>query len=152
SSVLQALARRMPSIAHRLQDSTTEDVALDAIAVGDNVVGFPHETCPLDGRVTGGHGVMDESYLTGEPYAMPKAPGSEVFSGAVNGERSMVWRASVAAVDSRSARIMNVMRDSEQRRPQLRRLGDVLGARYTPVALLLAAGARGWSGSPPPLP
>jgi len=148
SSVLQALARRMPSIAHRLQDSRTEDVALDAIAVGDAIVVFPHEICPVDGVVTDGHGVMDESYLTGEPYAMPKAPGSEVFSGAVNGERAIVLRATRAAVDSRYARIMNVMRDSEQRRPRLRRLGDVLGARYTPVALLLAAAAWAWSGSP----
>jgi len=148
SSVLQALARRMPSIAHRQQDSRTEDIALDAVAVGDTIVVFPHEICPVDGVVTGGHGVMDESYLTGEPYAMPKAPGSEVFSGAVNGERAIVLRATRAAVDSRYARIMNVMRDSEQRRPQLRRLGDVLGARYTPVALFLAAAAWGWSGSP----
>jgi len=148
SSVLQALARRMPSIAHRVQDARTEDVALDLIAVGDTVVVFPHEICPVDGVVTGGHGVMDESYLTGEPYAMPKAPGSEVFSGAVNGEQAIVLRATRAAVDSRYARIMNVMRDSEQRRPEMRRLGDVLGARYTPVALLLATAAWAWSGSP----
>ena len=29
---------------------------------------FPHEICPVDGTVLEGHGVMDESYLTGEPY------------------------------------------------------------------------------------
>jgi len=148
SSVLQALARRMPSIAHRAGASTTEDVPLDAIAIGDVVVVFPHEICPVDGLVIHGHGVMDESYLTGEPFTMPKAPGSEVFSGAVNGERAITIRATRAAVDSRYARIMHVMRDSEQRRPRLRRLGDVLGARYTPLALLIAVAAWLWSGSP----
>ena len=66
---------------------------------------------------------------------MPKAPGSEVFSGAINGERALTLRATRLAVDSRYARIMSVMRDSEQRRPQLRRLGDQLGAWYTPIAL-----------------
>ena len=69
---------------------------------------------------------------------MPKAPGSEVFSGAINGESALTLRASRLAVDSRYARIMNVMRDSEQQRPQLRRLGDQLGAWYTPLALGLA--------------
>ena len=40
------------------------------------------------------------------------------------------------------------MRDSEQRRPQLRRLGDQLGAWYTPLALGLAVAAWVWSGDP----
>ena len=71
---------------------------------------------------------MDESYLTGEPFVMPKAPGSQVFSGAINGESALTLRATRLAIDSRYARIMTVMHDSEQRRPQLRRLGDQLGA------------------------
>ena len=50
--------------------------------IGDELIVYPHEICPVDGVVIEGHGVMDESYLTGEPFMMPKAPGSEVFSGA----------------------------------------------------------------------
>src|SRR5204862_3831653 len=42
------------------------------------------------------------------------------------------------AVDSRYAKIMQVMRASEQGRPRLRRLGDQLGAIYTPVAVTVA--------------
>ena len=75
SSVLDALARRMPSVAHRRVDGHVVDVALDGIRVDDHVVIFPHEICPVDGTVIEGHGVMDESYLTGEPFLMPKAPG-----------------------------------------------------------------------------
>ena len=123
-----------------------EDVGLDGVRVGDHVDVFPHEICPVDGVVLDGHGVMDESYLTGEPFMMPKAPGSEVFSGAINGENALTVRAIRLTVDSRYARIMNVLRDSEQRRPQLRRLGDELGAWYTPIALALATAAWLWSG------
>ena len=148
SSVLQALARRMPSVAHRRDDGHVHDVALDAVRVGDHLVVFPHEISPVDGVVVEGHGVMDESYLTGEPYLMPKAPGSDVFSGAINGEHALTIRAVRLAVDSRYARIMHVMRDSEQRRPRLRRLGDQLGAWYTPLAVAIAAIAWAWSGDP----
>ena len=42
SSVLAALARRMPSIAHRKRATDVEDVALAEIAVGDIVVIYPH--------------------------------------------------------------------------------------------------------------
>jgi P-type E1-E2 ATPase len=148
SSVLQALARRMPMLAHRRVNHQVAEVALDDVRVGDELIVYPHEICPVDGLIVEGHGVMDESYLTGEPFLMPKAPGSEVFSGAINGENALTLRASRAAVDSRYARIMHVMRDSEQRRPQLRRLGDELGAWYTPIALGLAIGAWAWSGEP----
>jgi len=79
---------------------------------------------------------------------MAKAPGSEVFSGAINGDSALTLTASRLAVDSRYARIMNVMRDSEQRRPQLRRLGDQLGAWYTPIALVIAIAAWWWSRDP----
>jgi heavy metal translocating P-type ATPase len=148
SAVLQALARRMPLVAHRRIEGRVTEVALDSVHVGDDVIVFPHEICPVDGVVTDGSGVMDESYLTGEPFMMPKAPGAEVFSGAINGETALTVRASRLAVDSRYARIMDVMRDSESRRPQLQRLGDQLGAWYTPLALGLAIAAWVASGDP----
>jgi heavy metal translocating P-type ATPase len=148
SSVLAALARRMPSAAHRKQGGQVTDVALDAVAVGDTLVVFPHEICPVDGTVIDGHGSMDESYLTGEPFQMSKAPGVTVLSGAINGDTALTIRADRLAVDSRYARIMQVMRASEQSRPRLRRLGDQLGALYTPVAVAVALAA--WAVSTDP--
>jgi heavy metal translocating P-type ATPase len=148
SSVLRALAKRMPSLAHRQRAGHLADVALDQVAIGDTLLVFPHEICPVDGTVLEGRGVMDESYLTGEPYMMSKAPGSEVLSGAINGDAVLTIRADKLAVDSRYAKIMQVMRASEQRRPRLRRLADQLGAYYTPLAVAIALLAWAVSGLP----
>src|SRR5262249_52377022 len=98
-----------------------------------------HEICPVDGVVVEGKGVMDESYLTGEPFEISKTPGSEVLSGAINGDVALTVRARKRAVDSRYAKIMQVMEQTQQKRPHLRRIGDQLGAWYTPVALAIAA-------------
>jgi len=138
SFALEALARRLPSIAHRKLGVRVADLPLADVAVGDALVVFPHETCPVDGVVIDGRSTMNESYLTGEPFLLPKAPGSAVLSGAINGEGALTIRAEQTAVDSRYAKIMQVMRESEQRRPQLRRLGDQIGAVYTPLALAIA--------------
>ena len=148
SSVLAALAKRVPSIAHRRQGVSFEDVALDQVAVGDLLEILPHEVCPVDGTVVEGRGVMDESYLTGEPYQISKTPGVSVISGALNGETSLTIRADRLAVDSRYAKIMEVMRDSEEKRPKMCRLADQLGAVYTPVAVALAVLAWIISGDP----
>jgi heavy metal translocating P-type ATPase len=139
SSVLDALARRMPNVAHRKEAAGLVDVKLADIRIGDELTVLPHEICPVDGTVLEGHGVMDEAYLTGEPYEISKTPGSMVISGAINGEKMLVIRAERLAEDSRYARIMKVMQQTEQQRPKLRRLGDQLGAWYTPIALGVAA-------------
>jgi heavy metal translocating P-type ATPase len=123
------------------------DVALDAIRVGDVLEVLPHETCPVDGVVVEGHGSMDEAYLTGEPYRVSKSVGSEVLSGAINGPSALSIRATRLPIDSRYSRIMRVMQESQQRRPHLRRLGDQLGALYTPLAVGLALAAWVFSGS-----
>lgn len=146
SSVLEALARRMPQRAHVKRGEEIVDVAVAEIAVGELVSVFPHEISPVDGLVVEGHGIMDESFLTGEPYMISKAPGAEVISGAVNGERALTIRATRKSVDSRYAKISRVMEETARSRVRLRRLGETLGAWYTPIALLVAALAWGISG------
>jgi len=146
SAVLLALARRMPQIAHRDSIAGVKDIELNEVRVGDGLIVYPHEICPVDGVVLLGHGAMDESYLTGEPYRMSKAPGAVVLSGAINGDTALRIRSTRLPADSRYARIMRVMEKAQQTRPQLRRLGDRLGAYYTPVALAMAFAAWFLSG------
>lgn len=146
SFALQALASRLPALAHCHRNGEWQDLPLAELQVGDELRVLPHEACPVDGVVLEGRSSMDESYLTGEPYVLPKAPGSAVLSGAINGDGALIVRAEQRAVDSRYAKIMQVMRNAEQRRPRLRRLGDQLGALYTPLALLIAGLAWWLSG------
>nr|WP_179210099.1 heavy metal translocating P-type ATPase [Crenothrix polyspora] len=146
SSVLEALASRMPSIAHRTSADTLIDISTEQVVIGDTLLIMPHELCPVDGTVLEGSSTMDESYLTGEPYMMSKVSGSTVMSGAINGDSALTIRADKLAVDSRYAKIMEVMHSSEQYRPNIRRLGDKLGAVYTPLAIIIAVIAWSVSG------
>jgi len=147
SSVLDALAQRMPRTAHRVLGEGTEDVPADEIRPGDQLMIFPHEACPVDGVVVSGQGTMNEAYLTGEPYLLAKLPGSAVLSGAMNGDSALTIRASKPAVDSRYAQIMKVVQETEENQPAMRRLAERLGAWYTPLALAMAGAAWAWSGS-----
>jgi heavy metal translocating P-type ATPase len=146
SSVLEALAKRMPSVAHRKSGDQLVDITTEQVNIGDTLLILPHEICPVDGTVLEGSSTMDESYLTGEPYMMSKVSGSQVMSGAINGDSALTIRADKLAVDSRYAKIMEVMKSSEQYRPNIRRLGDQLGALYTPLAVIIALSAWTISG------
>ncbi|MFI5104212.1 MAG: heavy metal translocating P-type ATPase [Terriglobales bacterium] len=148
SSVLGALARRMPTIAHIVDGSSFRDVAVAEVRPGDPLLVLPHEICPVDGEVLEGYSRMDESFLTGEPFEMSKAPGAGVISGAVNGEAVLKVRATRLPEDSRYARILRVVKESEQHQPRIRRIGDRLGAWYTPLALAIAGLGWALSGNP----
>jgi heavy metal translocating P-type ATPase len=149
SAVLDALAKRSPTLAHRrLADGSLEEIGVVDVEVDDVLVLLPHEICPVDAVVIEGRGAMDESYLTGEPYVVPKVPGSAVLSGAINSTQMLVLRAGKRAQDSRYAQIVGVLERAEGQKPPMRRLADRLGAGYTVIALALAI--TGWvvSGDP----
>lgn len=145
SSVLSVLANRMPQAAHKAGE-VIADVAVDTIRVGDELLIYPHEICPVDGQVVRGQGSMDESYLTGEPFLIEKAPGSTVLSGAINGNVALTIRATKIASDSRYAKIVEVLHASEEDRPEIQRLGDRLGSWYTPIAIVIALASWLFSG------
>lgn len=142
SAVLAALAKRLPSVAHKHTGSEIIDISLEEVQVGDHLTVFPHEICPADGVIVEGRGTMDESYLTGEPYLISKTVGAAVLSGALNGESAFIISATRLPKDSRYARIMQVMREAEMKRPRLRRIADRLGAWYTVLAIAIAI--AGW--------
>lgn len=148
SSVLSALASRMPSIAHRINGNDTVSIPVNEICIGDRLIVFPHEICPVDGTVESGTGTMDESFLTGEPFRIRKTSGSQVISGALNEDAVLTIVADKLPVDSRYARIMQVMRKAEENPPAIHRLADRLGGAYTPIAVFIAL--AGWllSGQP----
>ena len=145
SRVLDALAERNPSVAHRQVDHRLIDVPLADVQPGDRLVVLPHEICPVDGTVHAGFSTMDESLISGEPYHVRKTVGVAVISGARNGDAALTIVATSRPADSRFARIIALVRDAELRRPALRRLADRLGAWYTPLALAVAGAA--WAGS-----
>lgn len=148
AAVLRALAKRAPTTAHVRINEEIKDIVIGEIKIGDEVLVFPHEVCPVDGHVIEGQGAMDESFLTGEPFHVSKVPGSSVFSGTINATSILKIEVERLPVDSRYAKIMKVMEEAELRRPRFRRIGDRLGAWYTVVALIIAA--IGWfiSGDP----
>lgn len=146
SFVLRSLVARMPSIAHRKRNNQIDDIPLLDVQVDDLLVIYPHETCPADGVVVEGHGSMDESYLTGEPYQIAKTPGAFVLSGAINGETLLLIKTTKRTPDSRYSAIVKVLEEAEQKRPSLRRLGDQIGAVFAPTALIFALAAWYFSG------
>lgn len=110
----------------------------DAVPAGALFRIEPGERAALDGMVEEGAGAMDESMITGESMPAAKEMGSRVFAGALALESTLVVRATAAACDSMSARIIRAVEEAEQKKAPLQRFVDKFASRYTPTVFALA--------------
>ncbi|MGF1627910.1 MAG: heavy metal translocating P-type ATPase [Kiloniellaceae bacterium] len=155
---LEALgrARAMRSLAPMLAaESATAVVVEDGrdsvrpvqqIAAGTVVRLRPGERVAVDAVVIEGHSTCDESVLTGQPEARPKAPGSEVYAGSLNGNGQLLVRATATGAHTAWGRHARFVREALGRRSLAGELADHAAAIFVPVVVLLAgASVLYWS-------
>ena len=108
-------------------------------APGDFVLVRSGERIPADGVIDSGVSTVDESSVTGEPLPQDKAPGDEVFSGTLNGNALLRIRVARSGANTTLARVIELVKEAQQRRSPVERLPDRYAKFFLP-ALLLAAG------------
>jgi Cu+-exporting ATPase len=139
-AALRALLELAPPTARRLRaDDEEEDVALEAVTVGDRLRVRPGEVVPVDGLVIDGQSAVDESMLTGEPLPVPKAPGDPVTGATHNGPGTLVMRAERVGAETLLARIVQRVAEAQRSRAPVQRLADQVASIFVPVVLGAAA-------------
>ena len=93
SGAIRALLGLAPKTARRIGEHGDEDVAIDAIAIGDRLRVRPGEKIPVDGVVTEGSSFVDESMVTGESMPVSKGEGARAIGGTVNQSGGLIVRA-----------------------------------------------------------
>jgi Cu+-exporting ATPase len=138
SGAIRALLGLAPKTARRVTAQGDEDVAIDAIAVGDLLRVRPGEKMPVDGIVTEGRAVVDESMVTGESMPVSKAEGDVVIGGTVNQSGGLVMRAQKIGRDTMLARIVDQVAKAQRSRAPIQRLADQVAGWFVPAVIAAA--------------
>jgi Cu+-exporting ATPase len=139
SLAIRQLLGLAPKTARRVRaDGTDEDVALDAILVGDHVRVRPGEKVPVDGRIVDGRSTFDESMLTGEPLPVDKGPGDRVVGATLNQTGSVVVVAERVGAGSLLSQIVTLVAQAQRSRAPLQRLADVASKWFVPAVVMIA--------------
>jgi Cu+-exporting ATPase len=139
ASALRALAGLQPRSARLERGGSDVDVPIEQVQSGDIVLVRPGERIPVDGEIVSGASAVDESMLTGEWMAVPKAPGDRVTGGTINSSGAFRLRATTVGADSVLARIVRVMRDAQASRAPVQALADRISAIFVPAVLAISA-------------
>lgn len=144
---LRALLEHAPRSAHRRRGQTVSVVALADVAVGDTIVVGSGEVVPVDGRVTAGTALLDESVLTGESAQVERGTADVVRSGVVNAGGVFELEASATAEESTYAEIVRLAQHAGAERAPTVRLAERYAAWFLPLSLGMAGLAWAVSGS-----
>jgi heavy metal translocating P-type ATPase len=139
-AAVSALEQAAPRQAHiRDADGRLRDVPAESVKVGDQLLVRPGELIPCDGRVVSGRSHVDASAITGEPLAVPVAPGSLVVSGSANVDGPLTMEATAIAGESQYLRIVELVRNAQGSKAPLQRVADRAAVWFTPITLIICA-------------
>jgi cation transport ATPase len=145
---LKSLSDRAPRVAHRRIGSTIEDIPIEDVAIGNEVLVRAGEVIPVDGVIASADALLDESALTGEPIPVHRHAGEPARSGTLNAGRTFELRATATAGESTYAGIVRMVTAAQTTKAPFNRLADRYALLLRSVTLVLAGAAWLLSGDP----
>ncbi|MFS8039092.1 heavy metal translocating P-type ATPase [Xanthobacter sp. AM11] len=139
SGAIKALLSLAPKTALRVKaDGTDEEIDLAAVAPGDLLRVRPGEKVPVDGTVTDGRAVLDESLVTGESLPVSRDRGEAVIGGTLNASGAFTMRAEKVGSDTLLSRIVQMVAQAQRSRAPIQRLADQVSGWFVPAVFAAA--------------
>lgn len=139
-SSIKALIGSVPQFALVRGVGGEKTVAIAALNIGDVVLVRPGEKIPVDGRVVGGEGSVNEAPITGESIPRDKAVGAAVFAGTVVESGALDIQTERLGTDTTFARIIALVEDAEAQQAPVQKLADKVAGWLIPVVFVFVLG------------
>lgn len=111
---------------------------IEKVGIGNIILVKPGEKIAVDGTVTEGSSYVDESMLSGEPVAVMKTEGEQVFAGTINQKGSFRFKAEKVGAATMLAQIIKMVQDAQGSKAPVQKLVDKIAAIFVPVVIIIA--------------
>lgn len=138
NSAIKALLNLVPPVARVIRMGEETEIPLEEVHEGDILRVLPGEKIPVDGMVTAGNAVVDESMITGEPIPVDKSPNDKVTGGTINGNTSFEMKAEKVGEDTLLAQIIEMVNQASRSRAPIQKLADVVAKYFVQIVVGVA--------------
>ena len=133
---IKSLIGSVPQVALLRTDAGERSVPIGELKIGDVVLVRPGEKIPVDGRVVGGQGSVNEAPITGESVPKDKGIDAQVFAGTVVDSGALDIRTERLGTDTTFSRIIALVESAEAEAAPVQKLADKVAAWLIPVVFV----------------
>lgn len=138
SEAIQRLMRLQPKTARVIRNNIEVEESIESLKKGDYIRVRPGEQIPVDGIINEGNSNIDESLLTGEPLPRQKEKDDLVYGGTLNKNGSFIFIAKHVGSETVLAKIIQLVQQAQNSKPELARLADKVSAIFVPTVIIIA--------------
>lgn len=135
-SALDQLIQSVPKTA--FVKSEQQNVPIDNIQIGTIIQIKAGDIIPLDGKISFGESMIDESAITGEPIAKEKQIGDSVFAGTINTNGFLEITTTKLSTDTTFAKIIQLTFEAGAAKSETQKFIQRFSKLYTPIIIVLA--------------
>jgi len=121
-----------------IRNGKEEEVPVEKVMKGDEILVRPGDKVPVDGRVLSGTSSVDESMITGEPVPVVKKEGDIVIGATINGTGSFRMTAEKVGSETMLAQIIRRVQEAQGSKAPVQRLADKIAGIFVPVVIGIA--------------
>ncbi|MFW6360365.1 MAG: heavy metal translocating P-type ATPase [Spirochaetota bacterium] len=133
-SLLDVQARN----ARLITEQGIEEVPVEAVKPGAQVMVRTGEKIPLDGKIVEGSALVDESMITGEPLPVPHKEESQVIGGTIVQQGSIKVEVEKVGQDTFLSQMIRLVEEAQSSRVPLQALADRISVYFVPAIIVLA--------------
>lgn len=138
SKAIERLIDLAPKKAIVLRVGQEIEILVQEVIVGDIIILKPGEKFSVDGIITKGETVVDESMLTGESIPVDKVIGDKVIGGTININGSILYEATKTIEDSTLNQIIQLVSDAQKDKAPIAKMVDVISRYFVPIVVMIA--------------
>lgn len=138
SSIKKLIGLQPKTVIRIAEDGSQSEIPISALAINDIVLVKPGEKIAVDGVVSEGNSFIDESMITGEPIAVEKKAGDNVFAGTLNQRGSFKFRALKVGGNTLLAQIIKMVQDAQGSKAPVQKLVDKIAGIFVPIVIGIA--------------
>ncbi|MCK3683772.1 copper-translocating P-type ATPase [Maribellus sp. YY47] len=138
NSAIKALLGLVPPVARVIRNGEEVEIPLEEVQVDDILKVKPGEKVPVDGTITEGNAVIDESMITGEPIPADKSEGSKVTGGTINGKTAFEMKAEKVGADTLLSQIVEMVNEAGRSRAPIQKLADIVARYFVQIVVSVA--------------
>ena len=130
---LESLVEKTPKTAILKKENS--EVNIEELRIGDIIIVKPGDMIPMDGNITYGSSLVDESSITGEPIPKNKYESDPVYAGTVNGNGYLEIEITGKVKDNTLSKIIDLTYKAAGKKISSQRFIERFAKFYTPSVI-----------------